>query len=259
MRNPLSSHDERKLARLEEALRLRALAHHAADLRKQLDRRKKSHKRRNAMFLLGGASLVMIGIAPVRKRIVSLVRGPGLPEMPPATPPTATVPAPEIVEEQIEVGVPVSTAYNQWTQFEEFPKFMEGVERVEQLDDTLLHWVGQVAGKRAEWDAKILEQQPDRKISWRSVGGKPTEGTVLFEPAGPSRTKVRLKMSYQPEGIREKVGAVAGLDKRRIRGDLERFQELVEGRGEESGAWRGEVQSGQVSGGDAWPPSVSGD
>ena len=104
--------------------------------------------------------------------------------------------------------------------------------------------------------AKILEQEPDRRISWKSVGGKPTEGTVHFEPAGPSRTKVRLQMRYQPEGIREKVGAVAGLDKRRIRGDLERFQELVEQRGEETGAWRGEVHGDEVKGGDAWPPTL---
>jgi uncharacterized membrane protein len=249
MKRPFLSEDERLKARLEDTLRLGVLARQLADARKRIER-KKSHKRRNAILLLGGATLVAIGIAPVRRRISSLFGD--VRETLPAPPTSAER---ETVEEQIEVEVPVSTAYNQWTQFEEFPKFMEGVERVEQLDDTLLHWVGNVAGKRAEWDAKILEQEPDRKISWRSVGGKPTEGTVLFEPAGPSKTKVRLQMRYQPEGIREKVGSVAGFDKRRIRGDLERFQELVERRGEETGAWRGEVRGGEVKGGDAWPPT----
>ena len=248
MKRPFLSDDERLRARLEETLRLRVLAQQLNDARKRIER-KKSHKRRNAVLLLGGAALVAIALPPVRRRLTSLIGG--AQETLPASP----IPEPGTVEEQIEVSVPVSTAYNQWTQFEEFPKFMEGVERVEQLDDTLLHWVGNVAGKRAEWDAKILEQEPDRKISWKSVGGKPTEGTVLFEPAGPSKTKVLLKMRYQPEGIREKVGSVAGLDRRRIRGDLERFQELVEGRGEETGAWRGEVQAGEVQGGDPWPPA----
>ena len=249
MRTSLRSNDEHLKARLEEALHLSALAGQVVAARKRLER-KRSHKRRNTLLALGGASLAAIGIAPVRRRIMALI-GSAPKQLP--TPTLNTTP--EVVEEQIEISVPVSTAYNQWTQFEEFPKFMEGVERVEQLDDTLLHWVGTVAGKRAEWDAKILEQEPDRKISWRSVGGKETQGTVMFEEAGPSRTKVRLQMRYQPEGVREKVGAVAGLDKRRIRGDLERFQELIEQRGAETGAWRGEVHGGEIKGGDAWPPT----
>jgi uncharacterized membrane protein len=249
MRRPRFSEDERLKARLEESLRLRALARQLVDTRKRLER-KKSHKRRNTALVLAGVGLVAIGIAPVRRRITSLFGGVGE-----KLPPPTLAPEPETVEEQIEIDVPVSTAYNQWTQFEEFPKFMEGVERVEQLDDTLLHWVGTVAGKRAEWDAKILEQEPDRRISWKSVGGKETQGTVIFEEAGPARTKVRLQMRYQPEGIREKVGSVAGLDKRRIRGDLERFQELVERRGDETGSWRGEIHRGEVTSGDAWPPT----
>jgi uncharacterized membrane protein len=249
MKRPFHSDDARLTARVEETLRLGALARQLADARARLERKKKSHKRRNTLLLLTGAGLA-VGIAPVRRRLASLF-GPVSEKLP--TPVISS--EPETVEEQIEIDVPVSTAYNQWTQFEEFPKFMEGVERVEQLDDTLLHWVGTVAGKRAEWDAKILEQEPDRKISWKSVGGKETQGTVTFEEAGPSRTKVRLQMRYQPEGIREKVGSAAGLDKRRIRGDLERFQELIERRGDETGAWRGEIRQGEVSGGDAWPPT----
>ena len=249
MKRPFHSQDERLKARVEDVVRLGAVARQLAEARARLER-KKSHKRRNTLLLLAGAGLAAIGIGPMRRRLASLFRPVG------EKLPTPVVSSePETVEEQIEIDVPVSTAYNQWTQFEEFPRFMEGVERVEQLDDTLLHWVGTVAGKRAEWDAKILEQEPDRRISWRSVGGKETEGTVTFEEAGPSRTKVHLRMRYQPEGLREKVGSVAGLDKRRIRGDLERFQQLIERRGDETGAWRGEIRQGEVTGGDAWPPT----
>ena len=149
------------------------------------------------------------------------------------------------VEQSIEVQVPVSTAYNQWTQFEEFPLFMDGVEHVEQRDDTRLHWVATVAGRTAEWDAKILEQHPDRQISWISEDGKKTRGTVSFESLGESKTLIRLSMSYKTEGPIEQLGSAAGLDKQRIKGDLARFKELIESRGTESGEWRGEIQAGQ--------------
>src|SRR5215208_2480412 len=149
-----------------------------------------------------------------------------------------------VIQESIEVDVPVSTAYNQWTQFEEFPDFMEGVEEVRQLDDTRLHWVASIAGKRAEWDAKIIEQEPDTRIVWESIDGKQTRGTVTFDKLGDSWTRVRLTMSYTPEGIAEKAGSAIGLDRRRIKGDLQRFKELIESRGVESGAWRGEIQGG---------------
>ena len=152
--------------------------------------------------------------------------------------------APRTLTDEIEVGVPVSTAYNQWTQFEDFPLFMEGVEDVKQLDDTRLHWVASVGGKRAEWDAKILEQHPDQQISWISEDGKKTRGTVSFESRGEQKTLIRLSMSYQAEGSIEQLGSAAGLDQRRVRSDLERFKELIESRGTESGAWRGEVSAG---------------
>ena len=154
---------------------------------------------------------------------------------------------PRVITDSIEVDVPVSSAYNQWTQFEEFPRFMEGVEEVRQLDDTRLHWIASVAGKRAEWDAKILEQHPDRQISWVSEDGKTTRGTVSFEQVAPSRTRIELSMSYFPEGAAELVGSAAGLDARRVRGDLERFKQLIESRGTESGAWRGDVSGGETS------------
>jgi uncharacterized membrane protein len=197
--------------------------------------KKRSHKLRNVLIVvgLGGAAAAAASKPAVRNKVTG------------AVPKVGGGTAPRTIEESIEVNVPVSVAYNQWTQFEDFPLFMEGVEHVQQLDDTRLHWVAKVAGKTAEWDAKILEQHPDRQISWISEDGKKTRGTVTYEPRGEGKTLVRLSMSYQAEGPVEQLGSAAGLDVRRVRGDLERFKELVENRGEESGAWRGEVEAGQ--------------
>ena len=149
------------------------------------------------------------------------------------------------VRETIEVDVPVSTAYNQWTQFEEFPRFMEGVESVTQTDDTHLHWVAEFGGKQHEWKAEIVEQVPDQRVAWRSVDGKGITGEVSFQPAGPDGTRVEVHMSWETEGVLESLGAALGADDRRVKGDLERFQELIESQGTETGAWRGEVRSGQ--------------
>jgi uncharacterized membrane protein len=149
------------------------------------------------------------------------------------------------VKERIEVKVPVRTAYNQWTQFEDFPQFMEGVEKVVQLDDTRLRWTAEIGGKHREWEAKIVEQEPDRRIAWTSVEGADNAGTVTFEPAGPDATRIDLELAYQPEGIVEKTGDVLGATKTRVKGDLDRFKSFIESRGAESGSWRGEVRQGQ--------------
>jgi uncharacterized membrane protein len=148
------------------------------------------------------------------------------------------------IEESIDVNVPVSTAYNQWTQFEEFPKFMEGVESVKQIDDTHLHWVAEIGGKRHEWDAEIREQKPDQRIAWKAVDGHYSSGTVVFEPIDEARTGVNVVMEHETEGVVEALGSALGADSRRVKGDLERFKELVESRGAETGAWRGEVKQG---------------
>jgi uncharacterized membrane protein len=197
--------------------------------------KKRSHKLRNFLIVVGaGGAAAAAAMPQVRNAVSRRV----------SAVPTPGGPTPRTITESVEVGVPVSTAYNQWTQFEDFPLFMEGVDHVQQLDDTRLHWAATIAGKKAEWDAKILEQHPDRQISWVSEDGKKTRGTVTFEPVGDSRTLIRLSMSYQAEGLAEAAGSAAGLDQRRVRGDLERFKELIESRGEETGAWRGEVSSG---------------
>jgi uncharacterized membrane protein len=146
------------------------------------------------------------------------------------------------VEQSIEVQVPVSTAYNQWTQFEEFPRFMEGVERVEQLDDTHLHWRASVGGHTEEWDAKITEQIPDERVAWTSTDGKGNGGVVTFHRLNDDTTKVMVQLDYETDGLLEKAADVIGLPERRVKADLERFRELIETRGRETGAWRGEVR-----------------
>ena len=150
-------------------------------------------------------------------------------------------PGASTVEESIELNVPVSTAYNQWTQFEEFPRFMSNVEEVKQLDDTHLHWRASFAGKTKEWDAEITEQIPDTRIAWRSVGGVRNSGVVNFNRVGDNRTRVVLHMDYQPETAGEKIGDAVGGVKLMAKGNLKRFKDLIEGRGVETGAWRGTV------------------
>jgi uncharacterized membrane protein len=197
--------------------------------------KKRSHKARNVTLTFVGTGGVVAGLYGWRKRS----RMSGSPSMGSGI---------STIDESIEVDVPVSTAYNQWTQFEDFPLFMEGVDHVEQRDDTRLHWVATIGGQTAEWDAKILEQHPDSQISWISEDGRKTRGTVSFEPVGDDKTLIRLSMSYKAEGPLEQAGSAAGLDSKRVRADLGRFKLLIEGRGEESGAWRGEVSAGRTEG-----------
>ena len=157
------------------------------------------------------------------------------------------------VEKSIEVQAPLRSVYNQWTQFEEFPCFMEGVKEVRQLDDTHLHWQARVGGRDLAWDAEIIEQVPDRRIAWHSVSGKKNAGTVQFLPAGPEATRVSLSMEYDPQGVLENVGDAIGLLSRRVETDLERFKAFMETRGEETGAWRGEVHGGRRTAPSALP------
>jgi uncharacterized membrane protein len=147
------------------------------------------------------------------------------------------------VTESVDVQVPVSTAYNQWTQFEEFPQFMGGVESVRQIDDTHLRWVAEISGKREERDAEITEQHPDERVAWKATGGKGNAGVVTFHRLDDDATRVTVQLDWQPEGVIENIGTALGFDDRQVKQDLERFKGLIESRGQESGAWRGDVQS----------------
>lgn len=151
------------------------------------------------------------------------------------------------VEKDIEVEAPISTVYNQWTQFESFPQFMEGVQEVRQLSDTALHWVAEIGGHTVEWDSTINRQEPDRCIAWRSSSGATNAGEVRFEELGPDRTRVLLRAEYEPQGLAEKAGAAMGVVSMRISGDLQRFKKFIEGRQRETGAWRGEIHGGHVT------------
>ena len=151
------------------------------------------------------------------------------------------------IEQSVEVQVPVRTAYNQWTQFEDFPHFMEGVKQIRQIDDVSLHWTVEIGGQVREFDAKITEQNPDERIAWTTIDGPHQAGVVTFHRLGDNQTKVMLQMKYEPEGLVEKAGDALGVVKGRIKGDLERFKSFIESRGQETGAWRGEVDQTKTS------------
>ena len=145
------------------------------------------------------------------------------------------------IEESIEVKVPVRTAYDQWTQFEEFPRFMAGVESVTQLDDTHLHWVADIGGVKREWDAEITEQHPDERVAWRATDGADNAGVVTFHRLDDDTTKVMLQLDFDPDGFVEQVGDKLGIVKSQTQADLDRFKEFIEERGTETGGWRGDV------------------
>jgi uncharacterized membrane protein len=150
------------------------------------------------------------------------------------------------IEKSIDVDVPVRTAYNQWTQFEEFPRFMQGVKRVKQLSDKKLHWEAEIGGKDEHWDAVITEQIPDNRVAWTNTTGAKNAGAVDFHYLEPSKTRVTLSIDYEPEGVVENLGAALGVVDRRVEGDLKRFKEFIEARGQETGAWRGEIRNEDI-------------
>jgi uncharacterized membrane protein len=155
------------------------------------------------------------------------------------------------ITESIDVAVPVRVTYDQWTQFEDFPKFMDGVKRVKQLDDTTLEWTAEIAGVERTWRAEITEQEPDRRVAWRSTSGAKNAGQVTFQPLGDNMTRVTLELDVEPEGAVESAGDALGFVERQAEGDLQRFKEFIEQRGTPTGAWRGEVAAGQRQDGPA--------
>ena len=150
------------------------------------------------------------------------------------------------VERSIEVAVPVRTAYDQWTRFEEFPQFMSGVQEVRQVGDALTHWVAHIAGVHREWDAEIIEQIPDQKVAWAATTGATNAGAVFFDDVGAGRTRVRLTLEFEPEGVVERLADVLDVVDRQAVADLDRFKEFIEGRGSATGGWRGTIEDGDV-------------
>ncbi|MFF0412975.1 SRPBCC family protein [Kitasatospora sp. NPDC004745] len=136
-----------------------------------------------------------------------------------------------MVEESIDVDVPVRVVYDQWATFEEFPEFMEGVEEVRQLDDQHAHWRTKIAGLAREFDTEIVERVPDARVAWRTTGESVKHtGTVDFEALGADRTRVRMTMVFHPTGLAEKAADKLGVLDRQVRGDLRRFKTFVEDR-----------------------------
>ena len=173
------------------------------------------------------------------------------------------------VDKSILVNVPVGTAYNQWTQFEDFPRFMGGIKSVKQLEDDRLEWVAEIAGVRRQWTARILEQVPDRKVAWAATEGATNAGAVTFEDVGGGQTSVHLTLEYEPEGLLETVGDKLNVVENRAEADLDRFKAFIEAEGYATGAWRGSVNEGVGAGtpglaeasgsrGDAGKAGVSG-
>lgn len=152
----------------------------------------------------------------------------------------------ETIEKSIEVDVPLRVVYNQWTQFEEFPKFMDDVEEVVQIGDKKLHWRAKFGGKEKEWNAEIFEQIPDRRIAWRSTDGTLNTGMVNFFPIDGGRTRLFLKLNYEPEGAMENVADALGLISARVESNLKRFKDFIETRGTETGGWRGQIHGREV-------------
>ncbi|MDN3296012.1 SRPBCC family protein [Streptomyces ficellus] len=151
------------------------------------------------------------------------------------------------VKEAVEVEVPVHTAYNQWTMFEEFPHFMEGVEEVRQVDDRHNHWTTKIGGVRREFDTEIIDQLPDERVAWRTISGDTKQkGVVSFQSLDDTHTRVELVMDVEPSGVAEKAADATGMIDRRVKGDLQRFKEYIERQGGESGGWRGRIRPGDV-------------
>ncbi|MGW2095443.1 SRPBCC family protein [Promicromonospora sukumoe] len=145
------------------------------------------------------------------------------------------------ITKSIDVKVPVRTAYDQWTQFEQFPRFMEGVEEIRQLDPTHTHWKTSIGGVEREFDAEITEQHADERVAWASRTGPQQAGVVTFHRLQDDETRVTVQLDWAPEGATEKIGSALNFDDRRVQGDLARFKEYIESRGVETGAWRGDV------------------
>ena len=151
------------------------------------------------------------------------------------------------IERSIEVDVPVRTAYNQWTQFEDFPSFMAGVQSVKQIDDTNLHWKADIGGIQREWDATITEQTPDQRIAWKATDGTANAGVVTFHRLDENRTRVMLQITIDGDDLIEKIGEKLGIIESQIEADMDRFKEMIESRGAETGAWRGDVSQSATS------------
>ncbi|WP_433859199.1 SRPBCC family protein [Streptomyces kronopolitis] len=151
------------------------------------------------------------------------------------------------IVEDIDVGVPVREAYDQWTQFQDFSTFAKGVVSVEKADDTTSNWKVKVAKSTRSWRANVTEQVPDERITWTTEGAKGTvKGVVTFHPLTEDLTRVLLVLEYFPKGLFEKTGNIWRAQGRRARLDLKLYRKFLMMRGEATDGWRGEIRDGEV-------------
>ena len=144
--------------------------------------------------------------------------------------------------ETIDVEVPVRTAYDQWTQFEEFPKFLDEVESITQTTPTLTVWKVKVGPVEKTFEAEITEQHPDERVAWTSTGGQVDHaGVVTFHKLSDTSSRVTVQLDWEPTGLLEKLGATLGVDNHAIKKDLKNFKEFIESREYATGEWRGDV------------------
>jgi len=146
------------------------------------------------------------------------------------------------ITESIDVDVDVTTAYDQWTQFETFPQFLSFVESIRQIDDETTAWKVNIGGVAREFTAKITEQHPDERVAWNSISGDADHaGVVTFHRLSDTSCRVTVQLDWEPTSLTENVGAALGFDDRAVKKDLGRFKEFIESRGTETGAWRGDI------------------
>ena len=154
---------------------------------------------------------------------------------------------PTVVIEFIDVGVPLRTAYDQWTQYQDFSTFAKGVKDAGRADDTTSDWQLKVFWSNRSWKAHTTEQVPDERISWSSEGAKgTTKGVVTFHELAPNLTRVLLVVEYYPKGLFEKTGNIWRAQGRRVRLDLKHFARFITLKGETDDGWRGEIRDGEV-------------
>ncbi|MFE6634474.1 SRPBCC family protein [Streptomyces tendae] len=154
---------------------------------------------------------------------------------------------PTVIIEYVDVGVPLRTAYDQWTQYQDFSTFAKGVKSANRADDTSSDWQLKVFWSNRSWKATTTEQVPDDRISWTSEGAKgSTKGVVSFHELADSLTRVVLVIEYYPKGLFEKTGNIWRAQGRRARLDLKNYVRHITFKGEADDGWRGEIRDGEV-------------
>ncbi len=150
------------------------------------------------------------------------------------------------VQQSVDVAVPVETAYNQWTQFEDWPEFMHRVTRVSQEDDCTVSFATKIWTRTREFKAEIETQRPDQRIKWKVSQGITHTGVVTFHELAPRLTRIELNVDVAPGSLLEKAARGMRHIKRAMRADLHRFKAFIEMQELETGAWRGVIEDGEL-------------